>query len=108
MKLKTIALIPPVILAFSGGIALATGSVTVGQRGLAFSVPNLTVAPGTTVTFNNDDTTSHNILVTGNGVNLNSGMQAPGVPFRAPFLRPGTYRVGCAIHPRMRMNVTVE
>lgn len=91
-----------------GGVALAAGAVTVSQKGLAFASPSITVEHGTIVTFSNDDTTSHNILVSGNGVSLNSGLQAPGTPFRAPFLKPGTYQVMCGIHPKMRMTVNVN
>lgn len=88
--------------------AYAAGAVTVDQKGLSFSTASLNVAGGTIVTFMNNDTTSHNILVTGNGVQLNSGMQGPGVPFRAPFLKPGTYQVICGIHPKMKMTVNVK
>lgn len=91
-----------------GGVALAAGAVTVSQKGLAFSSPTLTIARGTIVTFSNDDTTSHNILVSGNGVNLNSGLQTPGTPFRAPFLKAGSYSVICGIHPKMHMTVNVN
>lgn len=90
------------------GAAYAAGAVNVEQRNLSFSVPSLSIAHGTVVTFNNNDTVSHNILVTGNGVSLNSGLQSPGTPFRAPFLKPGTYQVMCGIHPKMKMTVNVN
>jgi len=88
--------------------AYAAGMVSVDQKGLAFSTGALTVASGTIVSFNNGDSTSHNILVNGNGVNMNSGLQAPGVSFKVPFLKPGTYQVMCGIHPKMKMTVTVN
>lgn len=108
MKIKVLAFALSATIAVAGGIAWAAGIATVSQHGLAFDKTNLDVARGTIVTFMNDDTTSHNILVSGNGVNLNSGLQAPGVPFRAPFLKPGSYQVSCAIHPKMRMTVNVK
>jgi plastocyanin len=82
--------------------------VDVDQKALSFGTAALTVAKGTVVSFNNGDSTSHNILVSGNGINLNSGMQAPGVSFKAPFLKPGVYQVMCGIHPKMKMTVTVN
>jgi len=108
MKRKTLILAACGSLLAISGVALAAGAVTVSQKGLAFSTANLTIEHGTVVTFSNDDTTSHNILVTGNGVNLNSGLQTPGMPFRVPFLKPGTYSVICGIHPKMKMTVTVN
>jgi len=93
---------------FTAGIAWAGATINVDQKGLAFSAASLTVSKGDVVSFNNNDSTSHNILVTGNGVSLNSGLQAPGVSFKAPFLKPGTYQVTCGIHPKMKMTVTVN
>lgn len=88
--------------------AWAAGMVNVDQKALSFGTASLSVAKGTIVSFNNGDTTSHNIIVSGEGVNLNSGLQAPGVSFKAPFLKPGTYTVMCGIHPKMKMTVTVS
>ena len=46
---------------------LADPPVTVNQSGLKFSVKDLTVNKGQSVVFMNDDTTTHNITVTGDG-----------------------------------------
>lgn len=94
--------------ALVAGAAWAAGVTVIGQKGLTFSTPALTIGKGSVVSFNNDDSTSHNIIVSGNGVNLNSGLQAPGVSFKAPFLKPGVYQVLCGIHPKMKMTVTVN
>jgi plastocyanin len=106
MRKKLIA--TAALVALSAGAALAAGMVAVDQKGMAFNTGALAIDKGTIVSFNNSDTTSHNILVTGNGVNLNSGLQAPGVAFKAPFLKPGVYGVMCGIHPKMKMTVTVK
>lgn len=106
MKIKIIA--GAFAIAAMAGAALAAGIVNVEQKGLAFASASLTVDKGTIVSFNNADTTSHNIIVSGEGVTLNSGLQAPGVSFKAPFLKPGTYNVTCGIHPKMKMTVTVN
>jgi plastocyanin len=86
----------------------AAAPITVSQQGLQFSVSELAVAKGQTVIFKNDDRTPHNITVSGEGVNLNSGLQPPGVEFKVPFSKPGTYAVSCGIHPKMKMTVTVK
>ena len=92
----------------TAAVAWAGGMVTVDQKGLAFSTTALTVKKGDILSFNNSDNTSHNILITGAGINLNSGLQQPGVSFKAPMVKPGTYQVMCGIHPKMKMSVTVQ
>lgn len=86
----------------------AAAPITVTQKGLQFSSADLAVSKGQMVVFLNDDRTPHNITVTGEGVNLNSGLQPPGVEFKVPFAKAGTYTVSCGIHPKMKMTVTVK
>ena len=86
----------------------AAAPVTVTQKGLQFSVEELSLSKGQIVTFVNDDRTAHNITVTGDGVNLNGGLQQPGADFKVPFTKPGTYQVSCGIHPKMKMTITVK
>ena len=86
----------------------AAAPITVTQKGLQFSSADLAVSKGQMVVFMNDDKTPHNITVNGDGVNLNSGLQPPGVEFKVPFSKPGTYAVSCGIHPKMKMTVTVK
>jgi plastocyanin len=105
---KVAALAFTAAVAVGAGAGYAAGIVTVEQKGIAFSAPSLTVAKGSIVNFLNSDSTSHNILITGEGVSLNSGLQQPGVAFKAPLVKPGTYLVTCAIHPKMKMTVTVQ
>jgi plastocyanin len=98
-----------VALAVMASVAVsAAAPVTVSQQGLQFSVSELAVAKGQSVIFKNDDRTAHNITVSGDGVNLNSGLQQPGVEFKVPFAKPGTYKVSCGIHPKMKLTVTVQ
>jgi plastocyanin len=90
------------------GICWAATIAHVDQKNLSFSVPKLSVRKGSIVDFTNSDSTSHNILVTGQGLALNSGLQAPGVSFKAPLMKEGTYQVICGIHPKMKMTVVVQ
>ena len=102
--------IPLALLGMLGMIdsALAAGVITVDQKNLSFGTSLLQVTKGTKVVFKNSDPTSHNSLITGPGVVFNSGLQRPGVSFTAPFGKPGTYRVSCGIHPKMKMTVEVK
>jgi len=90
------------------GLVRAAAPVTVTQKGLQFSVDELNLSKGQIVTFVNDDRTAHNITVSGEGLNLNGGLQQPGADFKVPFAKPGTYQVSCGIHPKMKMTVTVK
>jgi plastocyanin len=90
------------------GAVRAAAPVTVTQKGLQFSVEELSVSKGQTVVFLNDDRTAHNITVSGEGLNLNGGLQQPGAEFKVPFTKPGTYQVSCGIHPKMKLSVTVK
>jgi plastocyanin len=90
------------------GAVRAASPVTVTQKGLQFSVEELNVSKGQMVVFLNDDRTAHNITVSGEGLNLNGGLQQPGAEFKVPFAKPGTYQVTCGIHPKMKLSVTVK
>jgi plastocyanin len=97
-----------VLAAAVSGALLAAATHNVSQKGLKFSVEALTVKKGEAVVFLNDDRTAHNITVSGDGVNVNGGLQQPGGEFRMPFAKSGTYAVSCAIHPKMKMSVIVQ
>jgi cytochrome c peroxidase len=88
--------------------ASAATTVTVDQKNLKFSIPVLKMSKGDAVEFKNSDDTSHNITIKGDGFSANSGLQAPGQPFRAPMVKAGTYKVTCGIHPNMKMTIVVE
>jgi cytochrome c peroxidase len=89
-------------------VGLAADAVTVTQKGLAFAPNELSAAKGQTVEFVNDDTTAHNIMITGDGVAFNGGLQPPGGKVKYTFTKPGTYIVGCGIHPKMQLTITVN
>jgi plastocyanin len=101
------ALLPLAALLLAAAIPAAT-PVTITQKGLQFSSTELAVSKGQVVVFMNDDRTPHNITVSGDGMNLNGGLQQPGAEFRVPFSKPGTYAVSCGIHPKMKLSVTVK
>jgi plastocyanin len=94
----------------AGAATVADAPLTVSQKGLQFSTEELDVKKGQIVIFVNDDRTTHNVTVTGdgNGVSVNGGLQPPGAEFRMPFLKPGTYAISCGIHPKMKMIITVK
>jgi plastocyanin len=83
-------------------------SISVNIQNFAFDPPNITVAPGTTVTWVNNDSAPHTVTATDPAGAFDSGTLQPGQSFSFTFTQPGTtYAYYCAIHPSMRGTVTV-
>ena len=81
---------------------------TIHQKGRVFSADTVAVKKGDKVVFLNDDTVPHNIMSTSKGNEFNLGSVAPGTSIPVAFDNSGTVAVICAIHPRMKMTVTVS
>ena len=105
MKLMSVAL----VLAFAGGCAVAVaGEKSISQKGRAFSESAVTIKKGETLVFVNDDNIAHNIMSSTAGNEFNLGSQSPGASSNVTLNNAGEVTVLCAIHPRMKMSVTVE
>jgi plastocyanin len=85
-------------------IVSAAGSVRIVQ--FAFVAPELDVAPGTTVTWTNDDPAPH--TVTADGAAFDSKQLDPGDSFSTVFDTAGSYVYHCDIHPTMVGTVLVH
>ena len=102
--LATLSLV--VLLLFAPTTAGAQGkTATVSIKNFAFNPPNITVAPGTKVTWVNNDQTAH--TVTANNGAYDSGTLQPGQRYSHTY-KPGTYAYHCEIHPSMKGTVTVH
>jgi plastocyanin len=86
---------------------LAADVVTVSQRHRAFAPDRLEIARGTVVHINNDDNVTHHIYVDSPKMKFDSGEQRIDATVDLHFDEAGTFTVRCAIHPTMRLNVTV-
>jgi plastocyanin len=83
--------------------AAAGGGGSVKMAGLAFAPGTLTVARGTTVVFDNDDTAPHTVTARSGGVD--SGVLDPGRQFRLAVTDGFDYF--CSIHPSMTAKIAV-
>jgi plastocyanin len=83
--------------------AAAAGGATVTMAGVAFAPAALTVARGTTVVFDNDDTAPH--TVTARSVAVDSGVLDPGRSFSLTATEGFDYV--CSIHPSMTAKIVV-
>ena len=84
-------------------------SVVPGASGLttnAYSPGNVTVAVGGTVSWTNNDITSH--TVTSNSNVWDSGLIGAGRTFSRTFPTAGSFPYHCTIHPGMSGTVTVQ
>jgi plastocyanin len=71
-----------------------------------FSPPTLTVRPGTTVTWVNDDDIPHTV-VSKDGV-FKSKVLDTGDRFSFSFAKPGQFGYFCSIHPHMTGTIVVK
>jgi plastocyanin len=94
-------------LAALSAAAYAATEQVITQKGRAFSTSSVTVRKGSAVVFFNDDTVPHNIMSTSAGNEFNLGSQSPGTSTPVIFNELGDVAVICAIHPRMKMTVTI-
>jgi len=97
------------VAAFLAGATVAAFAAeqTIKQKGKMFSERAITVKKGEKVTFVNDDNVAHNIFSTSSGNDFNLGLLTPGSSASVAFDKAGNVDVICAIHPQMKMKVTV-
>lgn len=89
------------------GVAAAE-DVTISQENKAFSTKEVSVKVGDSITFENNDSVTHNIYSRSKGNRFDSGAQAPNASMTRIFSAPGKVKIRCAIHPRMKLTVNVE
>lgn len=83
-----------------------SGQASVNMSGLAFIPQTLRVTAGTTVTWTNNDSSTH--TVTSNTGLFESGNMAKGATFSQTFNQKGTFDYYCKIHPSMIGKIIVE
>jgi plastocyanin len=87
--------------------ALAAQEFVVTQKDKAFSTKALSIKAGDKVVFKNDDSFSHNIFSLTDAQPFDLGTFGNGQSKAVTYAKPGKYEVECAIHPDMRLVVTV-
>jgi plastocyanin len=78
----------------------------VSIQNFAFNPPNITITPGTTVTWTNNDSAPH--TVTADDGSFDSETLQPGESFSLRFDSAGTFPYHCEIHPFMKGSITVS
>ncbi|KUG20199.1 copper binding protein, plastocyanin/azurin family [hydrocarbon metagenome] len=108
--MKKRMMVAGVLLLLAIGLAAcpvqAQETAAVEMSGLAYQPASITVAPGTTVVWTNQDPEDH--TVTSTDGTFDSGTIAPGGEFEYTFTEEGTYEYYCTLHPSMTGTVVVE
>lgn len=79
----------------------------ISQQGRRFAPSVLTVTPGTTVRFPNDDVVFHNVFSLSRGNAFDLGLYGQGVEHERVLTNAGLVKVHCNIHPDMVADVLV-
>jgi plastocyanin len=86
--------------------APASAAVTVKISNFTFAAPTITIAPGTTVTWINDDDIPHTVVADTKA--FRSKVLDTGDRFAFTFTTAGRYGYFCSIHPHMTGVVVVK
>ena len=78
------------------------------QKNKSFSVAEITIKPGDTIVFKNDDDVVHNVFSVTKGVEFNTNIQSPGQTATFTFPNEGKVEVRCVMHPTMKLVVNVK
>ena len=82
--------------------------VEVSIRALKYLPGPVTVSPGTTVRWTNEDRALHTVTSEDSGGPLQSKELEQGESYEYTFRKPGPYDYYCTVHPFMKSGVTVE
>jgi len=93
------------LLVFAPAVS-AQDDMTVSIQDFSFDPGQITVAPGTTVTWTNEGPSPH--TTTADDGSWDSGELQQGEDFSFTFDKPGTYTYHCSIHPDMTASVKVS
>jgi plastocyanin len=112
MQRRTIVLAGTLLTAIvlGGGAirAAQTQEATVNIDNFSFGPPEITVAPGTKVTWFNRDDIPHTVTDAAEPRAFKSSPLDSGDAFSRVFALPGTYRYFCSLHPHMQGAVVVK
>jgi plastocyanin len=96
------------IVAVASGLVYAADTIQVSQRNRVFNPDNLQLERGSVVHIVNDDRVTHHIYIDSATMSFDSGEQPIGHTVDVRFDKAGSFEVLCAIHPTMRLKVSVK
>ena len=93
------------VLFLAGTSAAAAADAIVTIKNFSFAM-DVTVTPGSTVTWKNLDGEPHTI-VNDSGLFRSSALDQNDT-YKYTFDKPGVYKIFCGIHPNMKETITVQ
>jgi plastocyanin len=93
------------LLAFD---ALAAETLVISQKKRTFSPSEVAVHKGDTLHIANDDQFTHQVYIDNPAFKFESAESDPGGNVDIKFAVAGTFDVLCHIHPKMKLQVTVQ
>ena len=97
-----------IALFLSTGLSVKAAEHVVDQKEKNFSIAQLNIKVGDTVTFRNLDKFFHNVFSMSDTKTFDLGSYAQGKSKTVTFDKLGLIEVECAIHPTMKMTVEVS
>lgn len=92
----------------SSSSSASQGAVTITNN-MIFTPSQISVSVGSTVTWTNNDNTTHTVIDDlANVGGPHSGDIAPGATYSYKFTKAGSYQYHCSIHPQMRGTIVVK
>jgi plastocyanin len=88
--------------------AALAGDLRIVQKDKRFSATKASIKTGDLVTFVNNDEAMHNVYSFTEGFTFDLGGQSPGEETTVRLSKPGVVDVRCAIHPKMKLQITVQ
>ena len=97
-----------ILISFMIFVSLSAKELTIDQKDKVFSITAVSVKVGDIINFRNSDPFFHNIYSLSPIKIFDLGSYKQGESKSVTFDKPGTVEVNCAIHPSMKLKVTVE
>ena len=107
MKITHIVCATAGLIFLAGSVAHAAEHV-VTQKSKKFDQKTITIGKGDSVKFVNNDSITHNVHSRSAPDKFDLGAQKPGTASSHVFDKAGKFKVRCAIHPKMKVTVTVN
>lgn len=82
--------------------------LVVAQKNKAFSASAVTIKTGDSISFRNDDAFVHNVFSLADEMSFDLGTYPQGQAKAVKFAKAGKFDIECAIHPEMKLLVTVH
>jgi plastocyanin len=82
-----------------GPTSVFAGSTKVTVHNFAFSLPNLSIPQGASITWRFPDTVAHDVTMASGPFAFSSPFSRIGRTYTQQFERPGTYKLFCSLHP---------